>query len=146
MTIKELNKLYYKKKDITALEEELAELNNLGSAPLDEMPKSKAPGNQTENYVIKRLKIISDLKQAYEEYYNEYEKVSGFINHIEDDEIRLIARLRFISLKDWFYIAEEISPEHKTIHWTTPRKKLKKYLEENENDKCVQSEALETEN
>lgn len=144
MTLKELNNLYYKKKDITALEQELAELNNLGSAPLDDTPRTKTPGKPTENYVIKRLKIINDLKKAYEEYYNEYERVSSFINDIEDDEVRLIARLRFISLKDWFYIAEEISPEDKTIHWTTPRKKLKKYLEVTEDVQDNSSEDMET--
>lgn len=129
MNINRLNSLYYKKKDIAALEEELAELNNLGSAPLNDMPKGKKVSRPTENYLIRKSVIVDKLKKAYDNYFSEYEIISDFINQIRDDEVRLIARLRFIKNKDWFYIAEEISPEDKSLHWTTPRKKLKSYLE-----------------
>lgn len=138
MDIKKLNSLYYKKKNIKALEEELAELNNLGSAPLNNLPRSNKISRPTENYVIKKMKIVEKLKKAYESYYEEYENMNNYINQIEDDKVKLIARLRFLHLKDWFYIAEEISPEDKSIHWTTPRKILMRYIEsesKNENDK-----------
>lgn len=138
MDIKKLNSLYYKKKNIKALEEELAELNNLGSAPLNDTSHSDKISRPTESYVIKRTKIIEKLEKAYESYYEEYEKVSDYINQIEDDKVKLIARLRFLHLKDWFYIAAEISPEDKNTHWTTPRKILKRYIEsesKNENNK-----------
>lgn len=132
MNIKQLNTLYYKKKDIQELEYQLAELNNLGSAPYNDMPKGNITSDPTGNFVVKKSRIMEKLKKYRSEYLKEYERINDFVNEIEDDEIRLIARLRFIKNKDWFYIAAEISPEHKTIHWTTPRKKLIRYLENNE--------------
>ena len=129
MNIKELNKLFYIKKDIKQLEEQLAELNNLGSAPLSDMPKGNGVSDPTQEFNIKKEKIISKLNKAYTKYVIEYEKINDFIEAIEDTEIKLIARLRFIKHLDWFDIAEEISPRRKSIHWTTPRKKLVRYLE-----------------
>lgn len=130
MDIKELNKLYFIKKNIKALEEELAELNNLGSAPINDMPKADGKvSNPTEKFVLRKNKILEKIKKKQEEYLTEYEKIYDFIDEIEDEEVKLIARLRFIKQKNWFYIAEEISPEDKITHWTTPRKKLNRYLE-----------------
>ena len=129
MDIKELNKLYFIKKNIKALEDELAELNNLGSAPINNMPKGQGVSNPTEKFVLRKNRILEKLNKKYEEYLTEYEKIDDFIEKIEDEEVKLIARLRFIKQKNWFYIAEEISPEDKMTHWTTPRKKLNRYLE-----------------
>lgn len=128
MDIKELNKLYYKKKNIEALEEELAELNNLSSAPLTDSIKGNNVSKPTEKYVLRKNRILEKLNKARDKYLEEYERINDFINTIEDEEIKLIAYLRFIKLKDWYYIAEEISPENKMLDRTTPRKKLKRYL------------------
>lgn len=130
MDIKELNKLYYIRKNIKALEEELAELNNLGSAPLNDMPKANGKvSNPTELFAIRKNRILEKLTKEYVKYLTEYEKINNFIDEIDDEEVKLISRLRFIKQKNWFDIAEEISPEDKITHWTTPRKKLNRYLE-----------------
>lgn len=134
MDIKELNKLYFIKKNIKALEDELAELNNLGSAPINNMPKGQGVSNPTEKFVLRKNRILEKLNKKYEEYLTEYEKIDDFIEKIEDEEVKLIARLRFIKQKNWFYIAEEISPEDKMTHWTTPRKKLNRYLESKDSE------------
>lgn len=135
MKINKLNKLYYIKKNIKELEEELAELNNLGSAPINNMPKGDGVSNPTERFVMKKNKILEKINDSYEEYLAEYEKISDFINRIDDEEIKLIARLRFIKQKDWIDIAAEISPEDKSIHRTTPIKKIKNYLNSKEGEK-----------
>jgi len=129
MDIKELNKLYFIKKNIKALEDELKELNNLGSAPMDNMPKGQGKSDPTSKFVLRKNRILEKLNKKYEEYLTEYEKIDEFIEEIKDEEVKLIARLRFIKQKNWFDIAEEISPEDKITHWTTPRKKLNRYLE-----------------
>ena len=134
MNIKQLNKLFYIKKDIKHLEEELAELNNLGSAPLSDMPKSESTSDPTSSFVAKKLRIIKKLNKSKETYLNEYEKINDYIEEIDEPEIKLIARLRFIKHLDWYDIAEEISPENKITHWTTPRKKLIRYLEKREKE------------
>lgn len=134
MNINKLNKTYYLKKNIDRLEEQLKELNNLGSAPITDMPKGNGTSDPTQKYTLKKAKIMEKLFKKYDEYLDEYNKINDFINKISDEEVKLIATLRFIDHKDWFYIAEEISPESKTVHWTTPRKKLKRYLERDNND------------
>lgn len=132
MDIKELNKLYFIKKNIKALEDELKELNNLGAAPINDMPKGQGISNPTEKFMLRKNKILEKIKKKQDEYLEEYDKIYDFIDKIEDEEVKLIARLRFIKQKNWFYIAEEISPEDKMTHWTTPRKKLTRYLESKE--------------
>lgn len=129
MNINRLNKTYYLKKNIDRLEEQLKELNNLGSTPITDMPKGTGTSDPTQKYFLKKALITEKLIKKYDEYLDEYDKIYDYINKIEDEEIKLIASLRFIDHKDWFDIAEEISPENKIIHWTTPRKKLKRYLE-----------------
>lgn len=129
MTISQLNKLFYIKRDLKALEEELAELNNLGSAPLTDMPRVQKVSDPTQNYAIKKERIISKINKTREKYLTEYEKINDYIDEIEEQDIKLIARLRFIKHLDWYTIAEEISPVNKTTHWTTPRKKLNRYME-----------------
>ena len=132
MTISQLNKLFYIKRDLKALEDELAELNNLGSAPLTDMPKAQKVSDPTTNYAIKKERIISKINKTREKYLTEYEKINDYIEDIDEPDIKLIARLRFIKHLDWYAIAEEISPENKMTHWTTPRKKLNRYLEKKE--------------
>ena len=124
-----MNNLYFIKKEIKEIENELKELNNLGSSTMNDMPKGNKVGNPTETLVIRRDSIIKKLNKKIAIYIKEYERTINFINSIDDSEIRLIARLRFLSCKDWQYIAAEISPDDKYIHWTTPRKKLVRYLE-----------------
>lgn len=125
MDIRELNKLYYIKKNIKALEEELEELNNLGSAPLNDMPKADGKvSNPTELFVIRKNRILEKLTKNYVKYLSEYEKIDNFIDSIEDEEIKLIARLRFIKHEDWETIGEEVHADR-----TTPSKKIRKYLE-----------------
>lgn len=124
MDIKKLNKLYYIKKNIKELEDQLAEINNLGSASLSDMPKGDKVGNPTESFVIKKSRILEKIKDAHELYLSEYEKISDFINGIEDEEIKLIAILRFIKHKDWETIGKEVNADR-----TTPSKKFRKYLE-----------------
>ena len=125
INIRDLNKLYYIKKNIKALEEELEELNNLGSAPLSDIPKSNGKvSNPTELFVIRKNRILEKLTKNYVKYLTEHEKINSFIDSIENEEIKLIARLRFINHKDWEAIGQEIHADR-----TTPSKKIRKYLE-----------------
>lgn len=132
MTLKELNKLFYIQRDLKHLEDALAELNNLGSANITGMPRGNEVSDPTLNFAIKKERILKKLVKTQVKYLTEYEKINDFIESIEDAEIKLIARMRFIKHLDWFDIAEEISPINKTTHWTTPRKKLIRYLERKE--------------
>ena len=125
MDIKQLNKLYYIKKNIKELEDELKELNNLGSAPLNDMPKADGKtSNPTELFVIRKNRILEKLTKNYVKYLTEYEKINNFIDSLEDEEVKLIARLRFIKHEDWETIGQEVHADR-----TTPSKKIRRYLE-----------------
>ena len=54
MNLNKLNKTFYLKKNITKLEEQLKELNNLGSAPMDDMPKGNGTSDPTLQYNLKK--------------------------------------------------------------------------------------------
>ena len=89
MDIKKLNKLYYIKINIKEIEDELEELNNLGSAPLNDMPKADGKvSNPTELFVIRKNRILEKLNKKYEKYLTEYERIDNFIDTIEDEEFK----------------------------------------------------------
>lgn len=50
-------------------------------------------------------------------------EAESLINGIEDDEIRLICKLKFIDLKSWNYIANKMHYDRTTVY-----KKYKKFL------------------
>ena len=123
-----LNSLFYLKKEIKSLEDEIKELTNLGSAAFSDMPKGNMVGDPTLKYVAKKLKLESELKMKLSIYINKYDELTTYINNIEDVEIRLIARLRYIENKSWNEIADYLSDDDKYIGEHAPRKKLERYF------------------
>lgn len=126
-----VNSLYYIKKEIKIIERELEELSNLGSPVMSDTPVSHDVGDPTQKYVIKKIRLENRLNKLLDKYTTKYEKIIKFIDDIEDDEIRLIARLRFIDNKSWNEIADELSYGGKYISEDAPRKKLYRFLQKN---------------
>lgn len=132
-----INSLYYIKKEIMAIKSELEELNNLGSPVYSEMPKGNGVGDPTQKYVEKKMKLESELNRLLNTYMVKFKETNAFIQTIEDDETRLIARLRFIENLSWNKIADELSKDGKCISEFAPRKKLNRYLKKLEKiNKC----------
>ena len=126
-----VNSLYYIKKEIKVIEKELEELSNLGSSVYSDMPKGKCVGDPTQKYVVKKLKLESKLNRLLNTYLIKYKEVNSLIEAIEDDETRLIARLRYIDNLSWNKIADELSEGGKFISEYAPRKKLNRYFQKN---------------
>lgn len=124
--MKHLNRLYWLKKEIEQIESQIKELSILRGSSMSGMPSSRAITSSVEQYVLKLEKLTEKLNKKREEYIAEAERIEAFIESIEDDEVRLIARKRFIDHKNFETIGNEMY-----IDRTTASKKLTRYLERN---------------
>lgn len=129
MTIKELSNLFYISKEIKRLESELEEISVIGASVLDGMPHGTRAGDKVQSLVLKRQTLVEKIVKKQIEYIDEKIKIENFISSIDDAKIRLIARLRFVEFKNWYEIADEITPENKElVDSSTPRKYLERWL------------------
>lgn len=119
------NKVYWLKKEIEQITEQIKELTLYSSPSLSGIPSgSRSKSSPVETYVIKKERLTEKLKKKINELFEEVLRMEKFIESIEDIEIRLIARKRFIENKDWQVIGDEMYMDR-----TTVSRKLKKYLE-----------------
>lgn len=102
--MRKMNRLYWLKQEISQIEEQLNELSTL--------PDS------IENLLMLRSKLDKKLI----EYVEERLAIEGIINDIDEPEIRVIARKRYIENKSWGTIGDEMFMDR-----TTAYKKLKRY-------------------
>lgn len=128
-----LNKLYYLKIEIDELKEEIKNLAIISSTELTGMPHSGGTSNPTEQYLLKKQRLIDKLQRKLDRYIDEIDRVEETIDRIDDPEVRLIARRRFIQNKKWEEIGKEVSLDRSVCY-----RKLNKYLkkeEKNETEK-----------
>lgn len=130
MTEKELSKYYWIKKDIEDTEKRLYELGyGLTIPQLSDEPKSINSNNRKlEKLTEKRLELINLYIEQRVTALEEYLKIERFISAVEDSEIKLIMRYRFLDLKQWDEIGKELHSDR-----TTVSKKMRKYLEVSHN-------------
>lgn len=121
--MKGLNKLYYIKIEIENIKEEIKSLPTVSSPQLSGMPHGSGVSNPIEKYLLKKEALIEKLNKKIEQYTDELIRIEGIIDSIQDDEVRTIARMRFIQHLKWEDIGEKIHLER-----TTCSKKLRKYL------------------
>lgn len=122
--MKNYNKLYYLKIEIEDLKKEIENLTVLSSSKVSDMPKGSGISNPTEQYLIKKQRLIEKLNKNLEKYIDELTEMEEFISNIEDEEIRLIARYRFINNLKWERIGMKMNYDKSVCY-----RKLKKYLE-----------------
>lgn len=118
-----LNKLYYLKKEIEELKWEIKNLPEISAGQITGMPHSNAVSDPVFNLMLKREKLVEKLNRKIEKYVDELERIEGIIEQIDDDEIRLMARLRFIKCMKWEDIGEQVHLDR-----TVCSKKVRKYL------------------
>lgn len=124
--MKNLNKLYYLKLEIKELKLEIKNLSEINSSELTGMPHSSTVSNPTEQYFLKKQKLIEKLNKKLEKYIDELTRIENIIDAIDDPVIRLIARLRFIDNLKWEQIGKKVNLDRSVCY-----KKLNKYLKEN---------------
>lgn len=122
--MKNLNRLYWLKQEIKQIENQIKELTVLSATAMSGMPSSKKASSPVERFVMRMESLKEKLAQKYEELSAETERIEEYIEGIEDVEVRLIARKRFIEHKEYQTIGDEMF-----IDRTTAYRKLKRYVE-----------------
>ena len=127
--MKGLNKLYYLKLEIENIKEEIKELAEISSSEISDMPKGTGTSNPTEQYFLKKEKLLERLNYKLEKYIEERENIENKLETIEDAEVRLIARYRFIENLKWEDIGRKMHNDRSVCY-----RKLKKYLDNKEEE------------
>ena len=122
--MKNPNKLYWIKKEIKQIEEQIKELSVLSAVSMDGMPKGNGVSSPVERFVERLDKLKTRLAAKREEFIAEQEVLERFIESIQDEEIRVLARGRFLECKSF----EQIGNEN-FVDRTTVSKKLRNYIE-----------------
>ena len=124
--MKGLNKLYYLKLEIENLKEEIKGLAEISSTELTGMPHGTGVSNPTEQYFLKKEKLLERLNKKLGRYIDERETIENKIEKIDDAEVRVIARLRFIDNLIWEEIGKKMNLDRSVCY-----RKLNKYLNTN---------------
>ena len=122
--MKGLNKLYYIKREIEDLKEEIKNIPEISGIDMSGMPHSKTVGDPVYNLMQKKEKLVERLYKKMEKYLDELMRVEEIIDSIEDIEIRTIARMRFVLNMKWVDIGEEVCLDRTACY-----RKLKKYCD-----------------
>ena len=124
MTIHELSKYYNLKIEIQQIKDNIEEIETtkIGSSKITGMPMMSSGNNinPTERIGIKLAKSLENKK---DKLLDEATKIEEFLNTVEDGEIRIIIRKRFLEGKTWKEVSKDIIADR-----STPYYKLKKYL------------------
>ena len=127
--MKKLNKLYWLKQEISQIENQIKELTVLSATTMNGMPSGSNVSSPVERFYDRLERLKAKLQAKLDEYIIEKERIEDYIENIEDAEVRVIARKRFIENKDYQTIGDEMY-----IDRTTAYKKLKRYFERMEED------------
>ena len=134
--MKNPNRLYWLKKEKTQIENQIKELTVLSAVAMSGMPSGNKVSSPVERFNERLEQLKEKLQRKCDEILTETERIEIYIENIGEDDVRLIARKRFIDNKTFQVIGDEMY-----IDGTTARKKLKRYFDrENHQDK--ESEAV----
>ena len=124
MSEKELSQYYWLKKEIKSLEDKIEEFGDGVSA----VKIKDTIGSSGEHSSIqeKKTELISKLLDARITALEKYIEIERYIESVEDSEIRLIMRYRFLDLMNWNQIGEELHYDR-----TSVAKKLRQYISHN---------------
>ena len=85
--MKNLNRLYWLKKDIKRIENQIKELTVLKASAMTGMPSSKKVSSSVENFVVRLEKLQEKLEHKRSELLIETERIEKCIESIEDDDL-----------------------------------------------------------
>lgn len=127
MSESELSRYYWLKKEIKDIEDRIEEFGTgLSAGKYTESIKGIGGKNTTiqDRYAELREMYIEKRIMALEEYI----KIETYISTVEEPKIRLIMRRRFLDLKDWEAIGNEMNYDR-----TSVSKMLREYLKHSHN-------------
>ena len=117
MTKEELSSYYYLKKEIKQIEERIKEIDDtfLSANRINGMRYEKRLSNPQEHRMILIEKYDKRLEEKKDEALKELMKIEDFIDSINDPEIRMIFRYRYIELIEWNKIATLVHMSERTV-------------------------------
>lgn len=122
--MKKLNRLYWLKQERIQIENQIKELTVLSAIAMSGMPSGSTVSSPVERFNERLEQLKEKLQRKCDEILTETERIEIYIENIEDAEVRVIARKRFIDNKTFQTIGDELY-----IDKTTAYKQLKKYFE-----------------
>jgi hypothetical protein len=137
MTIHDLSKYHNLKIEIKQIKDNIEEIETtiIGSSKIAGIPitSSSNNSNPTERIGMKLAKLKTTLENKTDKLLDELNKIEDFLNTVDDGEIRIIIRKRFIEGKTWKEVSKDIIADR-----STPYYKLKKYLNSMEDAEVCQ--------
>jgi hypothetical protein len=137
MTIHDLSKYHNLKIEIKQIKDNIEEIETtiIGSSKIAGIPitSSSNNSNPTERIGMKLAKLKTTLGNKTDKLLDELNKIEDFLNTVDDGEIRIIIRKRFIEGKTWKEVSKDIIADR-----STPYYKLKKYLNSMEDAEVCQ--------
>lgn len=122
MKEKELNKYYYLKKEVEDLEERIETYDvGVSSVRVKELNVDSSP--QFISIQEKVVELKDKWMQKRVEALEEYIKIESFIDRVDDAEIRVLLRYRYLDLLSWEQIGEKVFMDR-----TSVSKKIRKFL------------------
>lgn len=122
MKEKELNKYYYLKKEVEDLEERIETYDvGVSSVRVKELNVDSSP--QFSSIQEKVVELKDKWMQKRVEALEEYIKIESFIDRVDDAEIRVLLRYRYLDLLCWEQIGEKVFMDR-----TSVSKKIRKFL------------------
>lgn len=128
LTEKELTQIHYINIEIKHIKEELQRLEGKSMVKGQEitgMPAPNGTSDKVADYATEKAELEMMLDMALKRLYLTRNQVERFLQGIEDNEIRLIVRMRAINCMNWYQIGEEIGMER-----TTVSKKYRNFLKD----------------
>lgn len=128
MTIKELSKYHSIKIEVEQIKIQIKEVEEtiIGSSKIkDVVTSTLTTSNPTEKVSLKMAKLRDKLISKQEELIDEAHKIEDYISTVDDEEVRIIVRERFLNCSTWEQIAKKLITDR-----STPYYKLKNYLKE----------------
>ena len=120
-----LNKLYWLKKDVEKIENQIKELTILSAFEMSGMPSSNSISSPVEKFYNRLDKLRTKLQQAKEKVELEIDRLEDCLESIEDAEIRVLAKARYLECKSFEAIGEENHMDRRTVS-----RKLEKYFQQ----------------
>ena len=125
--MKKLNTLYWLKQEKAQIERQIEELTVLSAVQMNGMPSGSKVSSPVEKFYERLERLKQKLQRKCAEILTETERIENYIENIEDAEVRVIARMRFIENKTFQAIGDELYIDKSTAY-----KKLDKYFERTE--------------
>lgn len=128
MTFEDLISVHNINIEIKKIQEEIQQLreqNFFKPNIISDMPRGGTGKDMLVEYVEESKRLDDILNYSLRKLQEKRAEIEEFICGIEDNETRLIVRLRCINNMDWIDIGEELGMER-----TTASKKFYKYLDE----------------